>query len=157
MTSDTRYRYNITSEQELEELLYEKASLPGSDQVSEEAVQLQKLYLDVVKAGGRDKVYQNITERLEKEGEVIEFCKDFLGDLIKYDKKHNENLCYNLKKYLMNNGNVTKAAKELYIHPNTLAYRIKKIEKILKKDLDDPRERFNLFLALMIKKSTLKD
>lgn len=98
-----------------------------------------------------------ILSMVSEESEVVEFCDDILGNLIKYDKKHNERLCYNLKKYLMNNGNITKAAKELYIHPNTLAYRIKKIEKILNKDLDDPRERFNLFLALMIKKSTLKD
>ncbi|MGM0437926.1 MAG: PucR family transcriptional regulator [Bacillota bacterium] len=98
-----------------------------------------------------------ILSMVNEEGEVVEFCDDILGKLIEYDKKNNEDLCYNLKKYLMNNGNITKAAKELYVHPNTLSYRIKKIEKILKKDLDDPRERFNLFLALMIKKSTLKE
>ncbi|HKL75407.1 MAG TPA: PucR family transcriptional regulator ligand-binding domain-containing protein [Halanaerobiales bacterium] len=139
-------------------LYHNSAETKKSYEEAKKALKIGKIFIEenevfIYKRLG---IYR-ILSMIEKEGEVIEFCKDFLGDLIKYDKKHNENLCYNLKKYLMNNGNVTKAAKELYIHPNTLAYRIKKIEKILKKDLDDPRERFNLFLALMIKKSTLKD
>ncbi len=83
---------------------------------------------------------------------MVEYCYDNLGSLIKYDKNNNENLCYHLERFLLNNGNIAETARELFLHSNTLSYQLKKISKILEKDINDARVRFNLFFALMIKK-----
>ncbi len=40
------------------------------------------------------------------------------------------------------------AARALHVHPNTLNYRKRRIEKLLERDLQDPSVRTNLLLAL---------
>jgi DNA-binding PucR family transcriptional regulator len=39
-------------------------------------------------------------------------------------------------------------AAELYIHPQTVSYRLKRLRELLGDDLDDPTARFELLLAL---------
>jgi purine catabolism regulator len=89
---------------------------------------------------------------IDKKEEVIEFCTDTIGSLLEYDKKNDDNLCNCLEVFLVNNGNIAKTSKDLYVHPNTLAYRLKKISVVLGKDINDSKTRFNLYFALMIKK-----
>ncbi len=84
--------------------------------------------------------------------EIIDFCNDSLGALMEYDKDSDDDLCGFLETYLLNNGNIAQTAKDLYVHPNTLSYRLKKIGSILGKDINDSKIRFNLYFALMIKK-----
>lgn len=50
---------------------------------------------------------------------------------------HSESV-YVLKKYLDNGKSFLNAANELYMHRNTLVYRIKKIQEIVTDDLSDP-------------------
>lgn len=54
-----------------------------------------------------------------------------LGDLIKYDKKNDTDFCNFLQVWLKHSGNPAKVAAELYIHRNTVAYRINKVKTIL--------------------------
>ncbi|NLN48916.1 MAG: hypothetical protein GX154_07530 [Clostridiales bacterium] len=84
--------------------------------------------------------------------EIVDYCRDSIGNLMEYDKNNNEDLCGFLEVFLLNNGNVAQTSKDLYIHPNTLSYRLKKIAGILGKDINDSKIRFNLYFALMIKK-----
>jgi len=49
--------------------------------------------------------------------------------------------------YLLNERDQTKAAELLFIHRNTLIYRIKKIESLIGTDLDDSRKRFTIMLS----------
>ncbi|SFG28257.1 PucR C-terminal helix-turn-helix domain-containing protein [Desulfotomaculum arcticum] len=58
-----------------------------------------------------------------------------LGVLKNYDQLHKTDLYNSLVNYLENNCNLVLTAGKLYIHPNTLRYRIKKIESLLKIDL----------------------
>lgn len=39
-----------------------------------------------------------------------------------------------------------------YLYPNTLAYRLKRIETILGVDLKDVKIKFNIYLALILHK-----
>lgn len=57
-----------------------------------------------------------------------------------------------LEAYLRNNGQLNKAAEDLFIHPNTLKYRIAKLEDMAGCNLADSEERFNLTLALRLEK-----
>lgn len=43
--------------------------------------------------------------------------------------------------YLLNNQSIAETAKQLYLHRNTLVYRLKKTEAKLELDLQDPRKR----------------
>jgi len=52
-----------------------------------------------------------------------------------------------LTEFLQNNGNLSEAAKKLYIHRNSLIYRIKKLEDLLGMSLDDTMAREYLSLC----------
>lgn len=84
--------------------------------------------------------------------EIIDFCNDSIGILMEHDGDNQDDLCIVLETYLQNNCSVAQTSKVLYVHPNTLSYRLKKIGNILGKDINDSKIRFNLYFALMIKK-----
>jgi purine catabolism regulator len=52
--------------------------------------------------------------------------------------------------YLRHSGNSAKICEELFIHRNTLSYRLRKIEELLKLDLSDGEVRATCMLALGI-------
>src|SRR5690625_1693710 len=64
------------------------------------------------------------------------FCEEFLGDLCTHDEKNNDVLKETLYMYLKCNGIVKDTANNLFIHSNTVRYRLNKIQKILKHDLN---------------------
>ncbi|WP_334151500.1 helix-turn-helix domain-containing protein [Microbacterium sp.] len=55
-----------------------------------------------------------------------------------------------LRSYLRHSGTVRAVGDELFIHRNTLAYRIRRIEKLLGVDLQDGEIRATLLLALHV-------
>lgn len=64
-----------------------------------------------------------------------------------YDTLHNSNLSKTLWLFLFNERNNTETAKQLFIHKNTLAYRISRIEEIAGISLDDSETRFHLLIS----------
>lgn len=86
---------------------------------------------------------------LGQSGEALErFCQSVLGPLDRPEVKNREVLLETLQVYLECQGNVLATAERLYIHRNTLRYRLKRIEEILGRDLESPDERLSLWLAL---------
>ena len=75
------------------------------------------------------------------------FVRKYLKKLYQESQNNQVNLFKTLAVYLDNNGNVTKTAKDLYLHRSTLVYRLNKIQEILELNIDDTNERFNLQLA----------
>lgn len=55
-----------------------------------------------------------------------------------------------LKGYLDNERSVTKTAAELFIHRNTIIYRIKKIQEFLRADLNEPYIRHYIRLSIRV-------
>lgn len=55
-----------------------------------------------------------------------------------------------LKAYLRNERNISAAAKELFIHKNTMAYRVKLLEDILGEDLENQEIRNRVALSVNI-------
>jgi len=66
---------------------------------------------------------------LNSKEEII--CNVKLSKILKYDIKKKSNLLETLEVFLDNNGSVTKTALEIYTHPNTIKYRLKRIEEIM--------------------------
>ncbi len=85
---------------------------------------------------------------LENNPELNYFIKDVLGSLLTEHKK--DNLIETLEAYFKNNANLSKTAKALFIHRNTLAYRINKIKTITGMDLYNPETALAVNLALKI-------
>jgi DNA-binding PucR family transcriptional regulator len=53
-----------------------------------------------------------------------------------------------LQAYLDGFGDITAVAQRLHVHPNTVRYRVRRIEKLLSTSLDDPDDRLVLALGL---------
>lgn len=83
--------------------------------------------------------------------EMEYFYHSQLDVLIEYDKCNNADMLRTLKFYLEAYNNISKTAKNLVIHRNTLVYRITKIEEVLGRDLNNPLVCIELLLALFIK------
>lgn len=80
-----------------------------------------------------------------------EFVNKNIGRLIRADEISNGSLCETLKNYLEHNCNAKETAEVLYIHRNTLNYRLNKIREILGRDFEDLDSCLMLKLAFMIK------
>ena len=93
--------------------------------------------------------YHLIDEAVDQE-QRQEFFEGTLGLLNHYDISHKTDLMSTLESYFMANGNVSEAAKKMFIHRNTFIYRIDKIKDILKTDFTDAEQNFNYQLALKI-------
>jgi DNA-binding PucR family transcriptional regulator len=53
-----------------------------------------------------------------------------------------------LRAYLDGFGDIAAVAQRLHVHPNTVRYRVRRIEKLLSTSLDDPDDRLVLALGL---------
>ena len=73
---------------------------------------------------------------------------DQIKAIVLYDQTHQADLLASLEIYLESGGALQEAAESLHIHRNTLSYRMKRIQEILKIDLQDSQTRFNLYVAL---------
>lgn len=83
---------------------------------------------------------------------MYSYMQKMLGKLIDYDKSGNTELTKTLNTYLKCSGNGTETAEKLFIHRNTLHYRIEKIEQITGYDLNSYEMISNLVMAFKIKK-----
>ncbi|MDJ0360156.1 PucR family transcriptional regulator [Rhodococcus sp. H29-C3] len=90
-------------------------------------------------------------------GEIIELVSHHpqlldsrMETLRSYDAKHSSAMVSSLAAYLSHFGEIRSAAAELGVHPNTLRYRITRVEQILGADLSDPDERMLMEIQLRL-------
>ena len=57
-----------------------------------------------------------------------------------------------LEAYINHGCDLKATAKALFLHPNSLRYRLKKIEEVLERDLEDLETKVDLVVAFKIKK-----
>lgn len=80
------------------------------------------------------------------------FFKSFVAETVEkldeYDKNCNSDLLNTLNVLVNNMGIKIKTAEQLFIHRNTLTYRLKRIETITGYDLSNPNSIFTLGIAL---------
>lgn len=70
--------------------------------------------------------------------------------LVDHDRVQRTRFVQTLRAWLDAHGDVASAAKALHIHPNTLRYRLRRIEEIGQMDLADPEVRFAVQLHLRL-------
>lgn len=76
--------------------------------------------------------------------------KKYIDPLLSYDREHGTSLFHTLRAYVAFNGNMRAAAKHLYIHYNTMCYRINLIRENFHLDLSDIDELTCLNLAFKL-------
>jgi purine catabolism regulator len=86
--------------------------------------------------------------QIEPSPELSAFQEEILGGLLAHD--NSEDLIRTLEAYFEHNGNLSQTAQALYIHRNTLMYRMGRIGSITGLNLEDPRTRLAVQLALNI-------
>lgn len=83
--------------------------------------------------------------KFESSQALKDYYWDNIGCLIESDSKNASEFLATLRCYLFNNCNLVKTAQALFIHRNTLIYRLNAIKGLLSKDLDDAFVRHELF------------
>lgn len=80
--------------------------------------------------------------------EMVKYYEDYLKPL--NDHKNSIDLIDTLSCFIESSYNYRKTSEMLYVHPNTVRYRIGLIEKICRINLNYAYDRFNMELALKI-------
>lgn len=94
----------------------------------------------------RDYYFEHIIQYL-KDVDYRLFCDPKIFLLKEYDKKKHTELFFTLLKYLENNLNLNETARALFVHRNTITYRIHKVEEILQIDLKESHETKHLYFS----------
>ena len=76
------------------------------------------------------------------------FREHLLGPLTAYDARHNAELMPTLTAFLACDGSWSACASRMYVHVNTVRYRISRIEALTGRDLSALADRVDFFLAL---------
>src|SRR5207249_313240 len=82
--------------------------------------------------------------------ELRSFADDVLGSLSPGEHERRAEYLTTLACYLRENSSPQRAARFLHVHPNTVAYRIKRIEEITGLSMDSYRDRLTTQVALEI-------
>lgn len=89
---------------------------------------------------------------------LIHCIRDEIRLLNEYDTQNNTQLCETLYNYLLNNKSLSQASKVMYLHKNTITYRLDKIKEIISDDLNDYQRNYAYINSLIILKYlNLKD
>ena len=83
--------------------------------------------------------YEELLLQISRLPEVQSYIEERFRNLVEYDQKHGARLLWTLEELMQNNGSRKETAEKLFLHRNTMAYRVKKIEEILGCSLGDPR------------------
>ena len=76
--------------------------------------------------------------------------KRIIKRIEEYDFEHGSELLWTMKAYFRNNANISQTARQLFIHRNTLLFRLEKIENLLGVSFDNQDDLFMMNMALRL-------
>ncbi|EOH91904.1 PucR family transcriptional regulator [Enterococcus pallens] len=98
----------------------------------------------------KDYLFSDLLSSLEKTTTVNNFCHPALKQLKHYDEIHDTDLFQTLFSYLNHSCSLKATADALFIHRNSLIYRMERIKKVTDIDLTDSNVRFQLQVSFQI-------
>ena len=105
------------------------------------------------KALGRYELQMCMQHRLLAEGkekQVLCLYDSMLSVLKDYDEKNNSSIVDTLLEVMLNHAmNLKKAAENMFVHYNTVQYRIKKIEDLLQMNIKSPEDLSALYMTAL--------
>ncbi len=75
--------------------------------------------------------------RVSQDGRTRDHRGDALQKLEAYDRRHRSQLLATLEEYLKRRGNIAAAAQTLFVHPNTLRQRLRRIQDLTELDVQN--------------------
>jgi purine catabolism regulator len=78
------------------------------------------------------------------------FAEQIIGPLADYDQQHRSALVETMNAYFNHHGNISQTAESLFIHRNTLLYRLDRIQELTGQDLEQADMRLAFHLALKL-------
>lgn len=87
---------------------------------------------------------------LNRHANLKDFCHPGIETILNYDAENGTEYYKTLFEYVMGLANMTRVAKTLHIHRNTLYHRINKISEIIEMDLEDGDDYLKLLLSFKI-------
>ncbi|WP_416386792.1 helix-turn-helix domain-containing protein [Blautia producta] len=99
---------------------------------------------------GRHTCAVSYTIELIRNHDHVTISHPALSVLDRYDCRNHTELKKTLKEYLNCERNYVKTAARLYIHRNSLLYRLKRIEELTGIDLDNEEIRLHLMLSYLL-------
>lgn len=81
---------------------------------------------------------------------LLSFIHEDIIKLLKYDLKNNDSLCKTLYYYLDNFKSLKETSKDVFLHKNTITYRLDKIKEIIEDDLSNSKKDNNYYTSLEI-------
>jgi purine catabolism regulator len=94
-------------------------------------------------------IYQLLSQLEHLDG-VRRFAEQIIGPLADYDRRHRGSLVETIDAYFNHHANVSQTAESLFIHRNTLLYRLERIQELTGQDINQPDTRLALQLALKL-------
>lgn len=94
------------------------------------------------------RVLFNVKDRRELE----DFRSEVLDTLLEYDQKHHADLVHTLTVFLEENESFVRVSKLLFIHRNTIKYRLQKVEELTGRSLTNTNDRMLLYFAAIVHK-----
>lgn len=82
--------------------------------------------------------------------ELARFYRETVEPLARYDQEHSTELVHTLDVFFSENANASSTARSLFVHRNTLNYRLQRIVEITGMDLNDAEARLSLQLGIKI-------
>jgi sugar diacid utilization regulator len=116
--------------------------------------------LDLVqRAGQRDRVVTlgdlgiyRLLLQVKRPGELIEFMQGVLRPLYEYDDRRDTTLVETLRAFLSCGFSAAATAESLIVHPNTISYRLRRIEELLGINCHDPEALLQFQFAFLIER-----
>jgi len=99
----------------------------------------------------KDYAFSYLLENVKFHNNALELTHPALDTLQRYDEAQKSQLYKTLYKFILNDRNLVSTSEALFIHRNTLVFRIKRITSIISADLDDPMERSYLLLSYFLR------
>ena len=162
---ESRTRDFVHYESEIVKICKENRLMLGVSMAFEQITDIRSYYSQAVRAVDlgimlckketvvmfQDLVAFDIISRIQQE-EMDMYVHPDIWNLKRYDDKNGTNLCETLLTYLDCNRSHRKTSELLYIHRNTVNYRINQCKEILESELRNDTELFAYTMSLLILK-----
>ncbi|MDD6482756.1 MAG: PucR family transcriptional regulator ligand-binding domain-containing protein [Lachnospiraceae bacterium] len=87
---------------------------------------------------------------IEDKDIMVEYYNKTIRPLVEYDEKNDSDLAIVLRCYLNHNGSVKETADELFVHRNTINYKLNKASELLDMDLSSLNNRLQISVGFML-------
>jgi len=95
----------------------------------------------------RDVAFADMVSQYRKENPLYSFAPVSYAAMKEHDEKYNTNYCAFVKTYIVNGCNSAKTAQQLFLHKNSVIYRIEKIKERFQLDITSVSEQLRFLIA----------